>query len=308
MTGGERIILDTDFGNDCDDAAALAILHQMANNGEAEILATMYPMNDSLGAAAIDAVNTFFNRPEIPVGTYKGAYTYKGTHNDFYNSRLALSLPHDLRSGKHAPDAVMLYRKLLAAQPDGSVTIVVVGPQRLIADLLVWQPDSNSELDGKSLVARKVKRLVCMGTEYPKGHEWNIRICPEAAQYVADNWPTEIVYSGFEIGFSIMTGERLIRETRESNPVRIAFETNPMVDSIKNRHSWDQTAVLFAVRGASDYWDVHTGRVRIDADGKNDWARDEKKHFYLVQKKPVGEMKRIIEDMMVTEPSPAVSE
>ena len=50
-----KIILDTDFGNDCDDTGALAILHQMVYNGEAEFLAAMYPMNDDWGAAAIDA-------------------------------------------------------------------------------------------------------------------------------------------------------------------------------------------------------------------------------------------------------------
>ena len=65
-TKSEKIILDTDFGNDCDDAGALAILHQMAYSGEAEILATMYPMNDEWGAAAIDAVNTYYGKPNIP--------------------------------------------------------------------------------------------------------------------------------------------------------------------------------------------------------------------------------------------------
>ena len=70
----EKVILDTDFGNDCDDAGALAILHQMAYMGEVEILATVYPMNDDEGAAAIDAVNTYYGKPNIPVGTYKGNY------------------------------------------------------------------------------------------------------------------------------------------------------------------------------------------------------------------------------------------
>ena len=34
-----KIILDTDFGDDGDDLAALAVLHHLANLGEAEILA-----------------------------------------------------------------------------------------------------------------------------------------------------------------------------------------------------------------------------------------------------------------------------
>jgi len=296
-----KIILDTDFGNDCDDAAALAILHQLAYNGEAEILATVYPMNDDMGAAAIDAENTYYGKPNIPVGTYKGTYDYKGKHNDFYNSKLA-ALPNDLQSGKNAPDAVALYRKILSAQPDRSVTIVVVGPQRLLADLLQSKADSLSTLDGTELVKKKVVQLVSMGTEYPKGNEWNIRICPDAAQYVEEHWPTPVVYSGFEIGKAIMTGERLITETPENNPVRIAFETNPQVDVKKNRHSWDQTAVLYAVRGVRDYWTLGTGFPQIADDGKNNWVISKGSRHYLIAKKGAAEMKKILEDMMVAAP------
>jgi inosine-uridine nucleoside N-ribohydrolase len=298
-----KIILDTDFGNDCDDTGALAILHQLAYNGEAEILATMYPMNDDAGAAAIDVVNTYYGKPHIPIGTFKGVYQYAQKHNDFYNSRLAKYFPNDLKSGRNAADAVALYRKVLAAQPDRSVTIVVVGPQRLIADLLLSKADVLSPLNGEQLVSKKVVRLVSMGAEFPKGDEWNIKLAPDASRVVAEKWPTPIYYSGFEIGFPIMTGERLITETPKSNPVRVAFETNPMVDSAKNRHSWDQTAVLFAVRGQRDYWDIGSGTIHIFDDGKNSWSTEEgNRRYYLIAKKTPLEMKKIIEDLMVAPP------
>lgn len=297
-----KIILDTDFGNDCDDTGALAILHQMIYNGEAELLAAMYPMNDDWGAPAIDAVNTYYGKPNIPIGTYKGDYTYKGKHNDFYNSNLANNFPNDLKTGKGAPNAIALYRKTLSEQPDGSVTIAVVGPQRLLADLLVSPPDTYSNLSGVELVKKKVSKLVSMGAEYPKGDEWNIKICPDGAKLVAEQWPTPIYYAGFEIGKAIMTGERLISETPIINPVRVAFETNPMVDKVKNRHSWDQTAVLFAVRGLKDYWTMASGTLQIAYDGKNTWSQEGKRHFYLIAKKPADEMKKVIEDMMVALP------
>lgn len=297
-----KIILDTDFGNDCDDAGALAILHQMAYHGEAEIVAAMYPMNDDMGAAAIDAVNTYYGQPNIPIGTYKGDYTYKGKHNDFYNSALANNFPHDLKTGKLAPDAIGLYRKILSEQPNRSVTIVVVGPQRLLADLLISSPDEFSNLSGRELIKKKVNKLVSMGAEYPKGDEWNIKICPDGAKLVAEQWPTPVYYSGFEIGKAIMTGERLITETPPSNPVRVSFETNPMVDKKKNRHSWDETAVLFAVRGLKDYWTMASGTLQISDDGKNTWTSKGKNHFYLIARKPAEDMKKIIEDMMVAPP------
>jgi inosine-uridine nucleoside N-ribohydrolase len=298
----EKIILDTDFGNDCDDTGALAILHQMAYNGEAEILATMYPMTDEFGASAIDAVNTYYGKPNIPVGTYKGSYEYKGQHNDYYNSLLTNSFPNDLKSGKNAPDAVLLYRRILSSQPDRSVTIVVVGPQRLVADLLLSKPDSISKLDGIALVKKKVKQLVSMGAEYPKGEEWNIKLSPDASKLVAEKWPTTVVYSGFEIGEPIMTGERLVTETPEQSPIRMAFATNPDLDAKKNRHSWDQTAVLFAVRGLKDYWTMGSGTIQITDDGKNNWVAGGKTRKYLIAKKPVPDMKKVIEDMMVAPP------
>ncbi len=298
----EKIILDTDFGNDCDDTGALAILHQMAYSGEAEILAVMYPMPEEFGASAIDAVNTYYGKPNIPVGTYKGNYEYKGKHNDFYNSLLTNNFPNDLKSGTNAPDAVLLYRQILASQPDNSVTIVVVGPQRLVADLLLSKPDSFSKLDGIALVKKKVKQLVSMGAEYPKGDEWNIKICPDGAKLVAEKWPTTIVYSGFEIGVKIMTGERLVTETPENNPIRMAFNTNPGLDEKKNRHSWDQTAVLFAVRGLKDYWTMGNGTIQIADDGKNNWLATGKTRKYLIAKKSVPDMKKVIEDMMVAPP------
>jgi inosine-uridine nucleoside N-ribohydrolase len=296
------IILDTDFGNDCDDTGALAILHQMVYAGEAELLGTIYPMNDSLGAAAIDAVNTWYGKPEIPVGTYKGDYVYKGKHNDFYNTRLVDGFAHNLKSGIDAPDGVSLYRKILSAQPDQSVTIVVVGPQRVLADLLLSKPDAYSSLDGKALISKKVKALVSMGAEYPSGFEWNIRIAPDAAKLIAEQWPTPVYYSGFEIGKPIMTGERLITETPRTNPVRVAYETNPMVDTMKNRHSWDQTAVLYAVRGDSSYWTTTEGSITIEEDGHNTWHPEKKNRFYLTAIKTPMEMKKIIEDMMVAPP------
>jgi inosine-uridine nucleoside N-ribohydrolase len=298
----EKIILDTDFGNDCDDTGALAILHQMAYNGEAEILATMYPMPDEFGASAIDAINTYYGKPDIPVGTYKGNYEYKGQHNDYYNSLLTNSFPNDLKTGKNAPDAIMLYRRILASQPDNSVTIVVVGPQRLVADLLLSKADSISKLDGIALVKKKVKQLVSMGAEYPKGEEWNIKLSPDASKLVAEKWPTTVVYSGFEIGEPIMTGERLLTETPEQSPVRMAFATNPDLDAKKNRHSWDQTAVLFAVRGLKDYWTMGSGTIEIADDGKNNWLDTGKTRKYLIAKKPVPDMKKVIEDMMVAPP------
>jgi hypothetical protein len=306
QNGPVKVILDSDLGQDCDDAAVMAIMHKLADNGEAEILATMFPMQDPMGAPAMDVINTYYGRPDIPIGTYKGNYAYQGKLFDHYNTKLAENFPHDLKHGNDAPDAIELYRKILAKQPDKSVVIVVVGPQRLLADLLKSGPDAYSKLSGLDLVKRKVKLLSAMGSGFPEGHEWNIKIAPDASKLVAETWPTPIVYSGNEIGGAIRTGSRLLTETPEDNPVRASFEDHPFVDKVtKDRQSWDQTSMLYAVRGAQDLWVLEsTGYNHIDDTGKNEWRRDkDKDHSYLILNQPAAEVKKVIEDLMVAPPA-----
>src|SRR5262245_3773628 len=63
-----RVIFDTDMDSDCDDAAALAMLHALADRGEAEILATPVSSRHAWSAPCVDAINTYFRRPDLPIG------------------------------------------------------------------------------------------------------------------------------------------------------------------------------------------------------------------------------------------------
>jgi hypothetical protein len=77
-------------------------------------------------------------------------------------------------------------------------------------------------------------------------------------------WPTPIVFSGFEIGDAIKTGPQLAVRTPEDNPVRIAYtlwhsyywelwDKTYQPGTIRPHPSYDQTAVLYAARGAQNY-------------------------------------------------------
>ena len=68
----KKIIYETDMCADVDDAGGLAILHALANKGEAEILAVCFNEVHPYGAPAIDAMNTWYGRGDIPIGIYKG--------------------------------------------------------------------------------------------------------------------------------------------------------------------------------------------------------------------------------------------
>ncbi len=66
------IIFDTDFGPDYDDVGAIALLHALADSGEATILATIACNKHRWAGAALNVFNTYFKRPQIPIGVPKG--------------------------------------------------------------------------------------------------------------------------------------------------------------------------------------------------------------------------------------------
>src|SRR5688500_9929783 len=66
-------VFDTDLDSDCDDAGALALLHTLADRGEAKILATTVSSKHPWAAACVDGINTYHGRPDIPIGVPKGS-------------------------------------------------------------------------------------------------------------------------------------------------------------------------------------------------------------------------------------------
>lgn len=67
-----NLIFDTDMSADCDDTAALAMLHGMAHIGEAHVLAVMVSSTDEYSSRCADAINTHYRRPETPDGEADG--------------------------------------------------------------------------------------------------------------------------------------------------------------------------------------------------------------------------------------------
>src|SRR6185437_2250268 len=67
-----RLIFDSDMGPDYDDVGAIALLHALADKGEVKILATMASTKYEGVAGVLNVFNTYFNRPDIPIGVPKG--------------------------------------------------------------------------------------------------------------------------------------------------------------------------------------------------------------------------------------------
>src|SRR5581483_4165733 len=66
------IIFDSDIGPDYDDVGAITILHAFADSGYANILATIGSDKYPNAAAVLNVFNTYFKKPEIPVGVVRG--------------------------------------------------------------------------------------------------------------------------------------------------------------------------------------------------------------------------------------------
>ncbi|WP_460635002.1 nucleoside hydrolase [Larkinella harenae] len=297
------IILDTDIGPDYDDVGAMAVLHALADRGEARPLAVIASNKHELVVPTIDLLNTYFGRPNLPVAVTKGPGVNEGAFQK-WPEMLVANYPHTIRSSADAPDAVTTYRQILANQPNGSVTIVTVGFLTNMANLLASKPDQYSRLNGKELVRQKVKELVSMAGIFPAGREFNVHRDSVAAERAFAGWPTPIIFSGFEIGKQIKTGLRLAANSALTSPVKDVFvRCMPMAKEDKDgRMSWDQTAVLVAIRGAEPYYGLKRGRY-VAKGGNNGWQDDPKgNHYYLTSKMPAAQVTEEIENLMMHQP------
>ena len=299
-TKGTPVIFDTDLDSDVDDVGALAVLHALANNGEAKILAVIVTSDDMYSPLCADAINTYFRRPDIPIGVNKKTKLRSFSR---YTKGITEEYPHDLQSYGEAEDATILYRKILSSQPDNSVVIVTVGHLTNLKSLLLSQADTHSSLDGVTLIRKKIKLWSCMGGKYPSGKEPNFyRPDPGSTVICVNRWPKQVVFSGAEIGGEIKTGGEVFRKQASlQSPVRRAYE---LYNRFQGRSSWDQTAALYAVRGSGEYFSVHKqGHNHIFSDGSNEWRPSpDKDHVYLVKKMKPEELAGIINELMAQKP------
>jgi inosine-uridine nucleoside N-ribohydrolase len=299
-----KVIFDTDMGPDYDDVGAIALLHSFADSGKIEILATIASTKYKGVASVLDVLNTYFNKPDLPIGVPKeNALELRDWQH--WSDTLIKKYPHSLKDNSEAPGAVELYRKLLSAQPDNSVTIITVGFITNLANLLKSTADQYSNLNGTELVKKKVKLLVSMAGRFPSGKEFNVEEDAAASQYAFKNWPTKIHFSGFEIGQKIKSGLPLINNSSIANsPVKDVFRISiPMAEQDSaGRMSWDQTAVLVGVLGHADFYDLKQGRIVVASDGSNTWSYKGKGHYYLVEKVPPSEVEALINKLMMHQP------
>lgn len=279
-----RIIFDTDIGNDVDDVLALAMLHALQSRGACELLAVTVSIPDERAGPFVDAVNTFYGRPDIPIGVIR-----EGKNEQIKFLQLAevkdegeLRYPHDLERSSDAPEATAVLREVLADAEDNSVVLVQVGYFSNLSALLETEADHHSPLAGRDLVEQKVRLLSVMAGSFQTIHhnnrftEFNVVQDIPAAQKLAEQWPTPVVWSGFEIGIAApYPASSIERDFRyvEHHPVAEAYHL--YMPPPHNRPTWDLTSVLHAAFPDRGYFDLSPpGRVTIEEDGFSRFTPD----------------------------------
>ena len=337
-----KIIFDTDMITDFDDVGALACLHALADAGECEILATISSTRGNASVGAIEVINHYYGRGDLPVGSPKGMGVMgakpgakvkvdpkaplgekRGNDGGHYKYRKLLAdYPGWYRhaDADDAPDANETYRSVLAAQPDKSVVICSVGFITNMRRLLETKPDAISPLDGKTLVAKKVRLWVAMACQYPSGQEYNSRWDRESSRIAFENWPTPVVFSDFTYGRDCFAGRAVAEMKVERSPVKDVFAGNiPSREEIRRdsakwlrrcygmggRAAWDETAVLVAVRGIEPYFNTERGTYRMVGNkGDDEWAPDAENgpHLRITEKVSKFEVARVIDELMTRNP------
>jgi inosine-uridine nucleoside N-ribohydrolase len=290
-----NVFFDTDMETDCDDAAALAVLHALADNGECHILGTVVSVRDWASAATVAAINQYYGRASLPLGMVKGDGALEKSK---FASQIASEFPTRVKSAADVPDAALVYRDVLEKQPDQSATIVTVGYLTNLKNLLQLQADGTHS-SGLDLIKAKVKTWVCMGGNFvgdpPKDDlklgNVNFQRDAASAHYVVHHWPVPVVFVGREIGSvpsGLEIGDRL-GETPNRNPVRAVY-SHYFGGTVKKRHVADPATVLYAVRGLRDYWDIQTkGWMYLHEDMKFEWKTDrDARQAYLLKKRKDG--------------------
>jgi inosine-uridine nucleoside N-ribohydrolase len=276
------------------------------------LLAVTITKDHPLAAAFTDAVNTFYGRGDIPIGVCRsGVTSAEGKFNGLATKKNGnrLRYPHDLLSGDEAPDAVTVLRKALANAEDGSVVIAQVGFSTNLAKLLDSPADQISGLTGMELVKRKVRLLSAMagafekikgGDGKPYDHkEYNIVKDIPSAQTLSTRWPTEIIYSGYEIGIAVPYPADSILKDYDyvaHHPLAEAYTLyNPPPH---NRPTWDLTSVMVAVHPDREYFNMSPhGTVTVADDSLTTFKADKRgRHRYLIL--TAEQRSRVVEAMV----------
>jgi len=291
------VIFDTDIGNDIDDVLALAMLYNYQKEKKINLLGVTINKANPYTVPFIDILNRFYGFDNIPIGfigtngptTDVGKYLSTVVDDKAKNKRFTFKRKLNIHS--KVPEAWKLQRKLLASQEDNSVVIISVGFSSNLYRLLQSEADEYSSLTGYELVQNKVKLLSVMAGNFidTTKAEYNVKIDIPSAKYVFENWPTEVLFGGWEVGSKVKyPATSILSDFKTPHPLVLGYENYlPMP---YDRETWDLISVLVAVEGCGKYFKKSNwGHVSVTDKGNTIFNPSiNGKHQYLKVIKGLG--------------------
>ena len=272
-TGVPLVILDTDLGSSTDDLFALEMLHRYEQEGRCRLLGVVVDRMGEQNAAIADVMNTYFGHPDVPIGLVREGIAAPpvwidyGALPTYVNADGSPMFQRSVSDYGALPDGYVLYRRLLAAQPDHSVSICSIGFVTALAALLQSGGDEYSPLSGVELVRRKVKCIYQMGGVFGQSVEpdFNFSQGITFAQTFFRLWPEDVdmVFSPMEVGQEIeYTPEQVVSDIvwTDAHPIKQVYMT---CNCNTGQMMWDPMAVIQAVEGDDLFTLSPRGRVTL---------------------------------------------
>ena len=281
-----RVILDCDMGSSTDDLFALMMLYRYMDMKRCTLLGVIVDRMDRANADAVDVMNNYYGYPDIPIGLEKAGVKDPHVYIPYHNMAYARDVDGNVlfkRSigdkGEYM-DGYKLYRKLLAAQPDKSVTIASIGFVTSLSRLLQSGPDEYSPLDGVELMRRKVKEIYAMGGVFGDAVEpdYNFKAAIDFSLKFFELLPKEIdiVFSPGEVGDPLdYRPETVISDMdwTDLHPIKWTYQ---YLNCDTGQKMWDPQAVINAVEGDALYKLSPRGWVTLTPNGETLFKEDPK--------------------------------
>lgn len=327
VTVARDVIIDTDWWTDSDDAVAMRVAVQLERLGHINIKGFALCTTDDIGPGSLDAFLIADGRTNNRISAPLTPHT--PTHgNGVFQPRL-FAMPHVAGKPSELPqNAVQMYRDILSKAP-GKVDVIVIGFYNNLAELLNSGPDQYSALTGLELVTQKVNLLYGMGGAWPTSSaanmpgstaEYNFGKTPQAitaSRKVVADWPTPIIFSGYEVGYNIFSGSNL-ESLLGSDHLAKALNDHGDFPSTgtKGRPSWDPLKVLLAGVGMDGSgnivksigmhgYSVVRGAATVNTAGENTWTTNTTgKHYYTVKLLSTAEFRTNIDGMLLPSAPP----
>lgn len=257
--GVPLVILDTDIGSSTDDLFAMEMLYHYMDEGRCKLLGVVVDRMGDDYAALADVMNTYFGHGSTPIGVERGGIINPQVFIDYRNlykhttEKGEQMFKRTISNYSQLPNGWELYRRLLAAQPDHSVSICSIGFVSSLVQLLASEPDDISPLSGVELVSQKVKCLYLMAGVFTSSDEpeYNFLQAPTYAKLLFELWPrsVDVVFSPMEVGNEIEYKPETVISDISWTDIHPIKQVYMKYDCDTGQKMWDPMVVIQAVEG-----------------------------------------------------------